>query len=106
MPFEIFCDARVFAVDNFKVIFRNIGVMFESCHTVSRVGLNLLHTNKTPLSASGAELDIQVNVSLNGSCPRIDFHATLLLALVDWGADFWVRVAATDSSLASQTFPD
>src|SRR4030095_16158005 len=51
-------------------------------------------------------VNIQCDVSLYRSCPRIDFHATLLLVFVDWGADFWVRAAATDSGLASPAFPD
>jgi len=51
-------------------------------------------------------VNIQCNVSLNGSWPWIDFHATLLLVFVDWDVDFWVRVAATDSGLASRAFPD
>src|SRR6266511_2152562 len=38
-------------------------------------------------------VNIYCDVSLNGSCPWIYFHATLLLVFVDWGAYFWVRAA-------------
>ena len=51
-------------------------------------------------------VNVQCNIALDGSCPCVYFHATLLLGILDWDVDFWVRVAGTDSGLACLAIPE